>query len=111
MVMRVYLLRVGHEAELSSFAALMSSGIPSPAISSTAFRTSSTCAMYILQRVEKIKDITVKNIKMLVHNYENRIFDDKNCLQETVHFINVLALGSYLEKCFKNTNFMSFLTS
>lgn len=42
-VMWVYLLRVGHDEELSSFDAL-SSGIPSSTISFTAFRTSSTCS-------------------------------------------------------------------
>lgn len=40
----IYLFRVGHDEELSSFPALRSSRIPSPAISSTAFRISSACS-------------------------------------------------------------------
>lgn len=42
--MGFYLFRVGHEESLSSVEALRCCGIPSPAISSTAFRTSVTCA-------------------------------------------------------------------
>lgn len=38
----IYLLSVGQEEELASLDAVMSSAIPFPASSSTAFRTSST---------------------------------------------------------------------
>lgn len=50
-------LRVGHDEELSSFDALRISGIPSPTISSTAFRTSSTCSRYMLQRAGQMKTL------------------------------------------------------
>lgn len=47
---QLYLLRVGHDEVLSSFEAFRCCGIPSPAISSTAFRTSVTCARYMLKQ-------------------------------------------------------------
>jgi len=56
---KVYLLRVGQDAELSSFDASSSSAIPSPVISSTAFRTSSACSRYMLQSGENRKDTQI----------------------------------------------------